>query len=189
MDMVTLARLTACVDQRWSPAIGDPTLLGWATVICYFVASLTCFLAGWIGKRDTRLWIMLAMFLLLLGGNKQLDLQSALTATGRCLAQMQGWYGQRRAVQFVFTLALLCTSGMGIIIALYLLRRSLHRVGLALLGFAILVTFVAIRALGFHHFDQFTDGYWNWGIGIDWHVELSGIFLIVMNVVAAIRRR
>lgn len=186
MDIVNLSELTACIDQRWSLVIGDPTFMGWTTVACYFLTSFSCFVVGWVRLRDKRLWTMLAVFLLLLGVNKQLDLQSALTATGRCVAQFQGWYDHRRAVQFAFVLALLCVSALVMAIAVYRLRQSLRRVGLALLGFGFLVTFVALRAVGFQHFDQFIGGYSSFGEQTNWLTEVTGIGLILVNAVAAI---
>ena len=34
------------IDGHWRPGIGDPTPLGWMTVIAYLAASLTCFHAA-----------------------------------------------------------------------------------------------------------------------------------------------
>lgn len=189
MDPVNLSDLAGCVDQSWSPVIGDPTFMGWFTVLCYFTASFASFFAGWVRVRDKRVWVLLGIFLLLLGVNKQLDLQSALTAVGRCLAHIQGWYDERRVMQSAFILTLLCVSAVVMVIALFRLRRSLHRVGLALLGFGFLVTFVAVRAVGFHHFDQFISAYTDLGIRMNWLMELGGIGLILVNAVAAIRGR
>jgi hypothetical protein len=187
--MVNLTELIACVDQRWSPVIGDPTFMGWATVIGYFAAALACLFAGWVRIRDKRFWFLLAVFLFLLGVNKELDLQSALTATGRCIAQIQGWYDQRRTIQIAFILALLCISAMVMTIALYRFRRNLGRVGLALLGFSCLITFVAVRAVGFHHFDQFINWHTNFGLRMNWLMELTGIIFILINALFAIAGR
>ena len=85
----------------WRPGIGDPTAVGWATVVFYLVA---------------------------LGLNKQLDLQSLLTAVGRDIAVAQGWYAQRKGVQLVFV-AVVALVGMGAIglIAATLARRDVGR--------------------------------------------------------------
>jgi hypothetical protein len=87
-------------DGQWRPGIGDPTPLGWATVVAYLAASWACCRAAAAerrsahrGRNSTRpFWSSLGLLLLLLGLNKQLDLQSALTAFGRRLAREQGWY-------------------------------------------------------------------------------------------------
>lgn len=101
---MTLNELTACVAERWSPAIGDPQITGWVTVAAYVVAALMS-AAVWLrlkGRRGRVFWAMVALLLAALAVNKQLDLQSALTAAGRCLARAQGWYGERRLVQLGF---------------------------------------------------------------------------------------
>ena len=80
----------------WSPGIGDPTPMGWITVVGYLAAAWLCFRVG--GRLEVRtayperhLWRILTWGLLVLGVSKQLDLQSALTELGRTLAHAQGW--------------------------------------------------------------------------------------------------
>src|SRR3954468_15751872 len=82
------------IDGQWRPGIGDPTLLGWTTVVAYFAAALACGrTAAAKGGRPTPFWSLLSLLLVFLGFNKQLDLQSVLTEIGRRLAREQGWYG------------------------------------------------------------------------------------------------
>ena len=70
-------------DGRWHPGIGDPTLLGWATVVGYFGAALLAYRALRLHQaappsRDRRLllgfWAAVLCAMALLGVNKQLDL-------------------------------------------------------------------------------------------------------------------
>ena len=111
----------------WRPGIGDPTAVGWATVVFYLVA---------------------------LGLNKQLDLQSLLTAVGRDIAVAQGWYAQRKGVQLVFV-AVVALVGMGAIglIAATLARRASWPLRIAILAAGVLVVFIIVRATSFHHVD------------------------------------
>ena len=37
--------------DRWRPGIGDPTFMGWLTVVAYFTASLLCCMAGRSDQR------------------------------------------------------------------------------------------------------------------------------------------
>jgi hypothetical protein len=53
------------------------------------------------------LWLTLVPLLGFLAINKQLDLQTALTATGRCMAQAEGWYDNRALVQIGFIAGLM----------------------------------------------------------------------------------
>jgi hypothetical protein len=53
-------------------------------------------------SQRLRAWRSIALAFLVLGLNKQLDLQTALTEAGRVLANVQGWYDQRQIVQVAF---------------------------------------------------------------------------------------
>lgn len=171
---------------NWSPGIGDPTLMGWLTVALYLTAAmLTWRVAQSLGEEakasrpDLLIWRGLALFLLVLGVNKQLDLQSAFTELGRVLAHLQGWHEQRRLVQFGFIVAV---GGMALIAAIVLLawaRRVQGATRLALIGAIWLVGFVVIRAASFHHIDELIHSRvlaikWNWIL------EISGIALIIL---------
>ena len=60
------------------------------------------------------LWFGLSILLLVLGINKQLDLQTLLTALGREIAQENGLYESRREIQLIFVIlfALFCFSSL-----------------------------------------------------------------------------
>ncbi len=187
MTRIDPALLATCISGRWHPAIGDPTLLGWATVAAYALAALLCLRAALRRRDDRRFWLGLCVLLAALTVNKQLDLQSALTAFGRCIASLEGWYDRRRAVQAAVILGILALAAAAFAILLWRMRRALARIGVALAGIALLLAFVAIRAVGFHHVDALIDlapG----GIRLNWLFELSGIALIAANA-AMVRRR
>ena len=99
---------------NWSPGIGDPTWIGWITTVAYFIGAAMCTLAfrraGANRRSSAPGWLMLAIALVLLGINKQLDLQILLTEIGRSLAQHYGWYQQRRTIQTAFIAMLATTS-------------------------------------------------------------------------------
>lgn len=187
--MISIHDLRACVAEQWSPVIGDPSLIGWLTVAAYGVTAVLC-LGAW-RRSDVRavswFWLILSVLLFALMINKQLDLQSALTASARCLSQMQGWYEDRRVVQVGFILAILVFGVMVAVLMLWALRRHLGQVGVALIGFILLICFVLIRAAGFHNFDALLKAE-ILSIRINWLLELSGIALIALNAVWMARR-
>ncbi len=170
----------------WSPGIGDPTPMGWLTVVAYFVAALACYRAYQRSRRAARapgegrvaiVWGGLALLLAILGVNKQLDLQSLLTAIGRTMAYEQGWYEERRAVQRIFVLgvaagALAAAAGL-----VALARGHVVRLAPALFGAVFLFAFVLVRASSFHHMDAFIALDFC-GIRMNWLLELSGIAFI-----------
>src|SRR6516225_2127989 len=97
----------------WSPGIGDPTWIGWITTVAYFVGVAMCiqaFRRARVNRRSSATsWLMLGIALVLLGFNKQLDLQILLMEIGRSVAQHYGWYEQRRTIQEVFIAMLAAT--------------------------------------------------------------------------------
>ena len=181
-------QLAACITDAWSPQIGDPTLVGWVTVASYAVCLVLAIL---VTRRVTataerRFWSLLACILLALAINKQLDLQSALTAAGRCISVAQGWYENRHSVQRSVILALLAAAGLGLATGIYLMRRHLRRNLLALLGLGLVGGFVAVRAVGFHHIDslikdRFLD------LRLNALFENSGLVLIALNAILLLR--
>ena len=176
----------------WSPGIGDPTLLGWVTVGLYFTTAWL----SWrmiqklraIGRNDEHeitIWRIIALLFLVLGINKQLDLQSAVTAIGRQIALHQGWYGRRETVQFAFIAAVvgICLAMLG-----YLLRRGLPSIRsnwLAILGTASVLAYVLIRAASFHHVDRII-GQTILGARWNWVLEIGGIAVVL---IAGLRRQ
>jgi hypothetical protein len=81
---------------RWSPGIGAPTIVGWATVIFYCLGAWQCCRLATahspaLHQRKRAIWWTLTLGLLALGINKQLDLQTALTEIGRFVAIQQAW--------------------------------------------------------------------------------------------------
>jgi len=75
--------MTSFFDKiGWFPGIGDPSLMGWFTVFAYFFTAYKSrgaarvLRSSLLGSRETVLWFGLALLLMFLGINKQLDLQS-----------------------------------------------------------------------------------------------------------------
>jgi NADH:ubiquinone oxidoreductase subunit K len=126
-------------------------------------------------------WRTLAVALAVLGVNKQLDLQTALTELGRMLATDEGWYESRHRVQRVFILAVgsvAATIGMGLLVVM---RRAPLGTRISLVGFCALLAFVVVRASSFHHVDLFIRSRW-WGIKGNWLMEVGGLLVILAGV-------
>jgi hypothetical protein len=170
-------------NYEWHPGIGDPTFMGWFTVFSYFLAAVLCCRAAYKERMQARndssrslvLWGGLAALLVLLGINKQLDLQTWLTFAVRRIAIDQGWYERRRQAQalfFVFV-ALFGVAGLGF---LWWLGWGLGN-RLAIVGGTFLTSFVLVRASSFHHVDQLL-GFELGGLKMNWVLELGGIWCI-----------
>ncbi|MBN2630168.1 MAG: isopropylmalate isomerase [Rhodobacteraceae bacterium] len=188
---IDLARLRTCTFDRWSPTIGDPSVAGWLTVAAYGLCAVLAFRvwrrgAGKSGRAGL-FWALTCIAMAFLTVNKQLDLQSLLTATGRCVAGQKGWYDDRRAFQRQFIEGLLVVIVVMLGCGVYLLRHDLRRNGLALLGLAFVGGFVAVRAVGFHHFDAMLNLRLQ-NVAVNVILELSGLVLIAVNAVALLRQ-
>ena len=180
---------------EWSPQIGDPTPIGWLTVVAYFFGCWLAFrafraAAGGASVRETwrhsfgkeanpharvgLVWWAIACLLGFLGVNKQLDLQTALTELGKIAAHAGGWYENRRIVQLAFIVVLIATAGGVLVVLARFGRPALGRLRLALIGVVLLALFVCVRAVSFHHVDILF-GTVVHGFRLNWILELSGI--------------
>lgn len=182
------SELVNCVFTSWSPTLGDPTVMGWVTVVCYLAATvLSAFTSYSLIGRQRVFWLGLTVLLLALAINKQLDLQSALTEAGRCLAKAQRWYEERQSVQVKFIFWVMATSLVAALLSAWVMRHDLGKIWLALVGLAFLVAFIAVRAAGFHHFDRFI-GFAFGSIRMNWVLELGGIAAIIGNALFLLLR-
>jgi hypothetical protein len=186
----TASELLACAARRWSPQIGDPDLAGWVVTLAYLGAALLAFLV-WrraaVGRRERLFWLVILGLMLFLGLNKQLDLQSALTATGRCIAKFQGWYAERRAFQRHFIEAVFAGALAVMLLGLWIMRRHLRRNIAAMIGLAILAVFIADRAGGFTHLDAMVGQKALSPTG-NFLFEISGLLLIMLNAAVLLAR-
>lgn len=187
---MTAIQLQSCIAERWSPQIGDPNLTGWLTVLAYLLTALLS-IAVWhrmAGQPGRMFWAILVGFLIILAINKQLDMQSALTTAGKCLATAQGWYANRRVVQAAFIAILLIIILIGLIITIFALRGDLLVNAFAILGLATVLSFVMVRAVSIHRFDYFI-GSKTLGISNNFIFENFGLALISVNAIIIIRHK
>jgi hypothetical protein len=175
----------------WSPGIGDPTFAGWLTVALYAVAAWQCYRAtrpsSVLPRSERMLWLTVALGLLALGINKQLDLQSAFTEIGRIAAHQQGWYERRHEVQRQFTIAVAAAAAASVLLLAGFARRAPLPTMLALVGSILLLAFVVIRAASFHHVDLLlADAVF--GLKLNWVLEIGGILIILLGACWRMRR-
>ncbi len=190
MPLVMLELLRGVVENgEWRPGSGDPTLAGWFTVEAYFVTAALCAMAIWRtfrakigGPRASHFyfWGGLALMLVLLGLNKQLDLQTWLWLVARQQARAEGWYEARRWIQIGFILGLTMGGAGMLAMFCWLSRHALRAHWGALLGAVFLLSFVVLRAASFHHVDVLL-GWRLGGMPLNNWLELPGIFCIMLS--------
>jgi len=169
---------------HWRPTIGDPTAMGWFTVVAYALGAVLTGLAALAhirhgSGRGRAIWLLVTAGMAFLCVNKQLDLQSLLTEIGRMIARSQGWYAQRREFQKWLVLVIFAAAGLcaGWSILHFRAFWMAHR--LLMTGVMFLITFIVVRAVSFHHFDLLLRTT-VLGFRINWALELTGIFLIIL---------
>lgn len=176
----------SCALEQWSPGLGDPDMMGWLTVAVYTYAAIIAarravkgLFPGETRGRERAFWWFSATLLACLAVNKQLDLQSLLTEVGRCVAHAQGWYEERHTVQVWFIAGVMAGGVLSVCWLGFVLRHTLARTGLALVGLGFVCVFVAVRAAGFHHVDTLI-GTAVAGLRINWLLELTGPILVTV---------
>jgi len=170
--------LCFAVHRAWRSSVGAATKgWAWGPIALALLGQRRRLAALPEAVRMSALWKALAIGLLLLGINKQLDLQTALTEMGRIMAHGEGWYERRRRVQVDFIIGVILAGVWLLRSVLLLAGENLPRLGLALVGAVFLCCFIAIRASSFHHVDILLGTYLG-GVKINWLMELGGIALV-----------
>jgi len=164
--------------------VNDPTGFAWFIVAAYFAGALAAFLASRSASMtEARFWLGVSLLLLLLGFNKELDLQSLLTESGRTLTRAIGIYEQRRLLQGLFLLLLAAGATLAILRLTRMLHRSSAPAKTAAVGIAILFAFILLRAASFHHIDEWVTADVR-GLRSGWWLELVGIVVIALSALA-----
>lgn len=141
--------------QVWRGDWGDPDLLGWAITVAYLFAAALCVRTALAARRvppeyssadRPGAWWVLAAGLLLLGLNKQLDLQIIVRELGLRFVGFIGLGENRRWVgrAFVVLLALFLLRVM--VTAARRVRGHTRGHGLLLTDLGLLACFAVLRA-------------------------------------------
>jgi len=184
----TVVLMFECITDNWTLEVGDPHLRGWLIAIGYFLtAILACIVmkqAGEIYKNSAKarvFWLGLILFLIFLGLNKQLDLQTLFSTVFKCHSQFEGWYDQRRHFQSIFVVVMAALFSIILGFIAWVLRENLRKDRLAILGLIFILVFIFIHAAYFHHFDfPFTIIIYETGMGSA--LEIIGICLICLQL-------
>ncbi|MHC4789687.1 MAG: 3-oxoacyl-[acyl-carrier-protein] synthase III C-terminal domain-containing protein [Planctomycetota bacterium] len=183
------ATIGVMVAGRWRPGIGGPRLLAWLAVAAHIVGAVLCWRAG-VGERGLRrvgqsrrlvaVWFAMAGLLLLLGINRQLDLQSLLTRQARLFVKEQGWYAHKEQLQRGFIAAVALGGAFLLACLMWASRRGGRGIGIALVGSTFLIVFVVIRAASSHHVDRWL-GLRLGVVSLNQALELGGILCVTLG--------
>ena len=194
MDIFT-AISEAISKVEWSFESHDP-MWAWCIVGMYSVSALLCLRALFgvqrslfpdsIKKKSRIFWSFLFVIMLFLACNKQLDIQTYLTAVGREVANSQGWYDQRRNVQKEFIIVLGLVAFLFLVYLAYVVYTLPNANKIALVGALCTFTFIGMRAASFHHLDQVV-GTKILGVKIHILVEICGGTIVIIGALLSYR--
>lgn len=168
---------------------GDPTILGWTTFAFYLVVAFLCFrnktrkLEASDSRPANSAWGWHALAYLLLGLNKQLDLQTSINALGRQLTGTIGWYGNRRELQLFFCATVFVATGVYLLRNVRGVSRFMRDKPLLAIGDALVAAYLLIRTISIEHADERL-------IGIDlekipglWLLEVGGLAVFTSGLI------
>jgi hypothetical protein len=165
---------------RWRPVIGDPSPMGWLTVAAYALAAFLAWRVWSQNRERNRAWLGVTVLMALLCLNKQMDLQSLVTDLGREVARLFDQYENRRTFQKIFIVAVLAIVAVFGPLFAWKYRRFVAGHKLLTAGVGFLLTFIVIRAISIHHFDEFLKTSRAGGVKMNWVLELTGIGLVAL---------
>jgi hypothetical protein len=178
-------------ETGWAPGFNDPTLLGWATTAGYLFAVALGFILMARAKKNaspiSRFWSVFSVVFLLLGLNKQLDLQTLLLKTASEIASSLGFYEMRHLIRvgFVTLAGIFVLAGF---LWLFAKRRVfLPRDPFLWIAIGLVFVFVLIRTSAFDGILRLT------GLGLErnrgaHHLELAGVICLNAALLRHFRR-
>jgi len=170
----------------WVLGANDPGPWGWGITVAYLLAAGLCFLAGWKAhwKRTPSalsaaiFWRIVAAILLLLGINKQIDLQTPVLHAVRHAAKAGGFYSARRVIQWSVIGSAAVLGAVVLARAARGMKRDPRSAVPVVAGLSFLLIYVVIRASPLRNIDSIL------GLDVSWipdkkhMLEMSGIVMV-----------
>ncbi len=193
-----MQQIQTCLHQEWLPVLAAVPATRWIAAAAYLAAALLSVLAlrggsdPWQPGRRGYVWFwgVLAILLALLGVDKVVDLQAAVSGLARCVTQVEGWYSSRVRYQALLTVVIV-VAGVALTGAIVLvLSRSRPRIALAASGLVLFGAYQLARAVSFHGLDVLIATRIH-GVSVNSLIELLGLACIALNalwLVAAAQR-
>lgn len=171
--------------------------LGWshaAVASAYGAAAWLCFLNMQIEEEalgSCALWWIAAVLMCLLGVNTVLQADVLVTQTFRALSRLQGWYGQRRALQYLviglITMAVLTTFNSRTRLSQKLNSCSGVKAGAVSAGLLALMLLFVVRLVSAHGTDAVLSMRL-FGLSIGRWFEMACITSVMWGALRSLRR-
>ena len=147
------------VNGRWAPGIGDPTLLGWCITLGYFATAALSLrtMQRQQKKQSKNFWAIVGILMLIMGFNKQLDLQTLIIQTGKDLSKACGIYDDKIKIQVAFILLFSICGFAATAGFFFLIGKQVLKFPFAIAGIILLVCYVIMRAGTMQQFEILPD--------------------------------
>jgi len=151
----------------WILEVGDPTLGAWLITFGYFAASLLCLRTSFIQKEiemvigkpvsivrlnSRSFWLACGFFSLLLGLNKQLDLQTLLIELLQNKSELDKAVTTNRIGSTSFIALITASIGYTYLIFRVAIEKTRIMIRLGLVSLTLLFIYVIYRAATIHQF-------------------------------------
>lgn len=174
----------------WLSRSGDTTFWSWVITALYAVTMVVAmYYVKKIpaAKAERFLWKWITVFLVVMGINKQLDLQILVMMAGNFVGNHLGFIGYRREIQKA--LALIIFTGVSIsgVVILLRARAVLRQSAVELAGVATLAFFALVRVGTITHLHKAAAFEYQKGVHIH-GIELLGLLVILLALVLHVKR-
>ncbi len=180
---------------EWSFESHDPAW-AWFIVGMYSIAALLCLRALFCSQRSLFpksirkkcgiFWGILFAVMLFLACNKQLDMQTYITAVAREVAHAQGWYDQRRAIQKEVIIVLGLIAFLFLSYLIYMIYNLPSSYKISMVGALFTFTFIGMRASSFHHLDHYV-AQTIYGVKLHILIEICGSLIVSIGALLSVR--
>lgn len=192
--MQSLYQATEHASPIWQQAIYHLSWSHGLVASAYGVASWLCFLNVQTEEEaqgSCALWCAATVLLCLLGANVVLQVDVFVTQTFRALARLQGWYGQRRVLQYLLISLIALTVLLALNSRLWLSQsfrsRAQTHTGAVSAGLLALLMLFAVRLVSAHG----TDAVLNvrlLGVSIGRLIELACLAWVMWGALSSLSR-
>ncbi len=175
----------------WQQAVFRLSWWHGLVAVAYGVAAWLCFL----NARATReaqgscaMWCVAAALLCLMGANVMLQGDVFVTQMCRALARLQGWYGQRRELQYLaLGLVALAVLGLGLRAFQRFKPHAQSHTDAASAALLALLVLLALRTVSAHGTDAMVNARF-FGLSVGRLFELAGIAWVTLSALRNLRQ-
>lgn len=134
----------------------DDDKVSWFITTLYFMTLIIFFRVFLLARHyavDSSFWLILTIFILVMGLNKQFDIQTDIKNYIRDIAIYEGWYESRAYIKKLLILSITLIGMLTFVKAKFILKRYWIRYKWICLCFGLLIFYILMRLISLHAMD------------------------------------